>query len=231
MTALERPPVDLSEIEDALREMWRGDEPRDQPVIRAHAATLVVYTLDRQLTRVEETIGAITRRFPGRVILIAAKHAMGEGLHAGVFAHCHLAPEGHVCGEEITIGAGGLDPRGLPSIVAGLRPADVPSFLWWDAPVASRTVLMTELAKHVRRVIVDTGRARSPRRALGALAAFYRARSPAPIVDLAWTRMRAWRELIAGCFDSPRASALPRCTAAAARPLSPRGHPARKTRC
>jgi glucose-6-phosphate dehydrogenase assembly protein OpcA len=196
-------PADASAIERALRELWTP-AAEGELVVRAQAATLLIYTTSTDRRRLDRTIDQVMRQFPGRAILIDAAGDHGEpGLEAWISARCHPGLGGHVCGEQITVAAAGEPAETLPSLVAGLRPPDVPAFLWWDAPIPERGGLLLALADEVERLIVDSRAYPPADRALALLADLSGGPLEAAVGDLSWTGTAPWRELVAQFFDAP----------------------------
>jgi glucose-6-phosphate dehydrogenase assembly protein OpcA len=228
-------PVEVEAIERASRDLWTLPDDPAQPVVRAQAATLVVYSSDAE--RANHAIEEVAVRFPGRSILIESdRGAELPGFEAWIAGRCHPGLGGHVCAEQITLAAAGEPPASLPPLVAALRPTDVPACLWWDAPLPARPQLLRRLADGMARVVVDSGRggrqtedgrrrAEDGRRSTEAphassvlrlpssalllrTLALVRSRRLPPVADLAWTRITPWRELVAQCFDPPEARGL-----------------------
>lgn len=209
--------VEVGAIEAALEELWATDAQQDEPVVRARAATLIFCTRGRReagavwppppgsLAGLQGTIDQVMRRYPGRVIgLFLGEEAHGP-LEAWVSARCHLGLGGHVCGEQVTV-AGSGDVTALAGLVAALRPPDLPTFLWWDAPLTRGHDLLHALADKAHEVIVDSGRPDATPGALAHVSALIRQMKEATVSDLSWARAAPWRELVAQFFDPEAAT-------------------------
>ena len=202
--------ISISAIERELSALWQtapGDEERVLAT-RTSVLNLVVYAEgDEAAARAADTVAQLAGSHPSRAIIVAAypRHDTAS-LDTTLSAHCHIASSGHgkFCCEQVTIEATGEAVEHVAGVVAPLLLPDLPTVLWWQGvpPLDSRP--FQRLVEIADRLIVDVeqfgyGQAallqvQKVRQALGAHCA---------LADLAWTRLRPWRELIASLFDPP----------------------------
>ncbi|MEX0800267.1 MAG: glucose-6-phosphate dehydrogenase assembly protein OpcA [Dehalococcoidia bacterium] len=204
--------VDVAEIEHALTGLWMSaaGADGDAPIVRASALTLVAYVTDpRSADRIAEVIAQASRRHPNRSIVIVnePRHSL-EGPEATISARCQVPHAGgkQVCSEQITLRASGPVLDELHGTVLPLLVSDMPVFLWWQGLPDLGSHLFGQLLANCDRLIVDSDQFPS-QRAAAALAGIHRlAREEAvSATDINWSRLTAWRELIAQFFDAPPA--------------------------
>jgi glucose-6-phosphate dehydrogenase assembly protein OpcA len=200
--------VELAEIETALTRFWRypGVPEQGGPVTRACMANVVIFcrNTDEEQEIVQE-IPAIVAQHPSRVLLLVADaQSQSEDLEAFVSAHCRFIEGGEqICSEHVTVRAGSVSIRRLPSTVRSLLLGDLATALWWAPPEAPPLfgTLFNDLAALADQVIYDSVAWTDPLRQL-IVTANWVGRGHATIVsDLAWRRPKLWRRLIAQSLD------------------------------
>lgn len=203
--------VDVAEIEHALTGLWKSaaaDGDGDAPIVRASALTLVVYVTEAQSAdQIAEVIVQASRRHPNRSIVIVnePRHSL-EGPEATISARCQVPHAGgkQVCSEQITLRASGPILDELHGTVLPLLVSDMPVFLWWQGLPDLGSHLFGQLLANCDRLIVDSAQFPSER-AAASLADVHRLAREEGVsaTDLNWSRLTAWRELIAQFFDAP----------------------------
>jgi glucose-6-phosphate dehydrogenase assembly protein OpcA len=209
-------PVELAEVEDTLDRLWGpaaakagGPELENPAVTRVALANVVVVLLGPDRPGLEETIGAITSRYPSRLIVLRSSPDSGRRLEAEVSAQCHLPSPGRpqVCSEVIILRT---PPEGcdlLPGAVRSLRESELHSVLWWCDDPRSAPDMFTQLAEGSTRVIFDRP---DPESDPAAVASASWNDPDSKVRDLAWFGLTPWRERIADLFDPPATSELTR---------------------
>jgi glucose-6-phosphate dehydrogenase assembly protein OpcA len=133
---------------------------------------------------------------------------MDAPMQAWISAQCWLPFAGgpQICCEAITVAARGDAAHDLPNTLVSLLVPDLPVFLYWRSFRISDQELIEGLAQFSDLLIVDSHASKDNlaerERLLDLL------RHPpggVPIRDLNWSRLTAWRELIAQFFDPPGA--------------------------
>ena len=200
--------VDLAAIEHELARFWYDPEALDggTPVTRACMANLVIFcrnTCEEQ--EITQEIPVIVAQHPSRVLLLVADaNSQSAGLEALVSAHCRHIEEGQqICSEQVTVRAGSVGIRRLPSLVRSLLLGDLATSLWWaipEAPPLSGT-LFDELTDLADQVIYDSVAWTDPLHQLIGTANWIGRGHAKIIADLAWRRPKLWRRLIAQSLD------------------------------
>lgn len=203
-------PIPASRVGAALAEQWRevavalsaaGDA---SPPWHVHAATTIVYAGGVATAGLESDLDALARAAPGRILVVVDEPDGPAGLTGEVAISCTPDPASGVqlCQERVLLRRGG-GAGGLGSVLLALRIPDVPTGLWWleEPPWESREWASLAHGGLADAVLLDSARFSEPAAGLARLAAAAQAGLPAR--DLNWSRIRGWREVIAGCFDDP----------------------------
>ena len=130
--------VDVNKIEKELASMWSGvsktgDASGGAGVTRACALNLIVYTTPMDdHSQLEGTLTQINEQHPGRtLILVVYRETATPRLEGYVSMRCRLLGAGkQICGEQVTIEAGGPMVDTAATAVAPLLVPDVPVYLW-----------------------------------------------------------------------------------------------------
>lgn len=203
--------LDSAALERALSELWQQatGTGNGAPVARARALTLIVYTEDDESMEFAGRVAqALPERHPCRGILLHVRPDQDGPLRAGVTIQCAVGGgERKVCSEQITVTAGGDSRQYLADAVLPLIVTDLPAVVWWTGrPRPADPVLRRFARGAVDRVLLDSNLFRDPGAGLIALARW--CEDPARravLADLAWERLRGWRQLIAQTMDPPDA--------------------------
>lgn len=207
--------VDAVKLERELAAMWAEmgaggqDAASSSPsagVTRACALNLVVYS-ERQEERaeVDALLEEVVERHPCRSIVLYADRGAEEArLEAYVSTRCQLASRGakRICGEQVTIEAGGPIVQTLSTAVSPLLVPDVPSFLWWKDIPHYDDKLFNRLAQLSDRVVIDSASFDNPHDDMVRLAEIVReSAGRMRLSDLNWGRLTTWRSLVASFWD------------------------------
>ncbi|MEW4567069.1 glucose-6-phosphate dehydrogenase assembly protein OpcA [Tautonia sp. JC769] len=201
-------PVELSEVEQALDQLWgpaaekTGGPELDAPAVtRVVLANVVIVNLGPARPGMDETIEAITTQYPSRLIVLGTDPGAGRKLRAEVSAQCHLPAPGRpqVCSEQIILRASVEGRDLLPAAVRSLVESDLHSVLWWCDDPREAPALFEQLAGEATRVILDLP---DPAADPAALAAAMEPKGCQTARDLAWFSLTTWRSLIADQFDA-----------------------------
>lgn len=206
--------VDVTQINRQLQQLWQlaaesGPPTAQHAVTRAVLLNFVVIcdSADAQ-DRVTAVLGKLTAAYPSRAIVVVAQpEAPQPELSAAISAHCHPAGGGRkqVCCEQITIHATGPRVASVASAVLSLLEADLPTILWWPGNFLEQPVLFAQLSTVADRLLFDTSQWSNPWQHLPALRHSRICHPHCGWADLSWTRLSAWRELVAEVFDEPLA--------------------------
>jgi glucose-6-phosphate dehydrogenase assembly protein OpcA len=149
--------------------------------------------------RAQAAVHELGGRHPARVLTLVLDPSAREGA-PGIDAEIRLlggTAEGHdLWFEDIELDVHGRVVGHLDSLIEPLTLSDLPVVVWFvddlpsldDPLLAAADVLLVDA-----RELDDVD-------ALGGLVSLCGRR---PVVDLSWTRLRPWRELLAGLFEGP----------------------------
>jgi glucose-6-phosphate dehydrogenase assembly protein OpcA len=203
--------IDVGKIEKELAAMWeqasRSEGADDAGVVRACALNLIVYTTAQEdRAQIDEMLEAVGQQHPGRaLVLVADREASAPSLEAYVSSRCRVLGASHrqVCGEQVTIEAGGPIVETAASAIAPLLVPDVPVFLWWKDIPHYDDKLFDRMARMSDRVVIDSAGFDHPHEDMLRLGALVRSFTDktARISDLNWGRLTSWRMLLASFWD------------------------------
>lgn len=213
--------VDFTAIERELAGLWKEasaapDGGSSPAVMRACQLNLVVLCRSsEEAARATSLAAQVTRVCPSRVLMAvldidpAPQSRAERGLEAFISAHCSYTPGAgkgkQVCCEQITIAArGDAAAARLPGAVLPLLLPDLPVVLWWPGEPDLTNDNARRLIDASDRVVIDSRRFTDATARYRHVAVLDR-----PVADLAWQRLRAWRELAAGLFDGGRFADYP----------------------
>jgi glucose-6-phosphate dehydrogenase assembly protein OpcA len=188
---ISNPPVeltDLSQVERALAASRAGGPGS----VRATTLNLVAYApTPDDVAFTQRALERIGGSRPLRAIIAGTGP---NGVRATVSASCWLGSGlQQVCSEQVLLTA---RADALPSAVVSLLVPDLPTFVWWQGPIAQGLPLLSELAMLGTSAIVDSN--------VSSLEGVDGVRQIEPAVtDLAWLRLESWREAVASLFDPP----------------------------
>lgn len=197
--------IDAARLESELSAMWAEvSGGGESGVVRACVLNLIVYAEgDEGRAGVDAVLDEVIERHPCRALVVVADREGGPArLEAYISTRCQLSPRGskQICGEQITIEAGGAAVETAWTAVAPLLVPDVPVFLWWkDSPRYDERVF-ERLSALADRVVVDSASFNRPRDDLIRLAGLLET-GRLRLTDLNWGRLTSWRSLVAGFWD------------------------------
>jgi len=205
--------VDVNKIEKELASMWSGmsktgDTSDSTGVTRACALNLIVYTTPTDdHSQLEEMLGQLNEQHPGRtLILVVYRDIPTPRLEGYVSMRCRLlgANGKQVCGEQVTIEAGGTLIETAATAVAPLLVPDVPVYLWWNDIPHYEDKLFDRLAQMADRIVIDSAAFDRPYDDVLRLSQTISDQSRRMRVsDLNWGRLTSWRTLLASFWDVP----------------------------
>jgi glucose-6-phosphate dehydrogenase assembly protein OpcA len=222
-----RPSTTLARLERELRELWsEPTAPGELPKTRVCTMNLVVVARGEELaTRYTKVVDEVTASIPARAIVLALESGGSDAdagtLDGDVSAVCSIDPDGKqaVCSERVRLIAKGLREGPIASAIEALLVPELPTNVVWVGPDANELPLVTALGRDAQRVVLDSEYASlSSAYALDASSEPQPSQAPAAalpggepegpghalnVVDLAWTRLSAFREMCARFFDDP----------------------------
>lgn len=203
--------VDVAGLERQLASRWRetaaeGGEGKPG-VTRVCVANLVVYEPAAEARpELDVLLEEVAAQTPTRVIVLLADRSGATRLDASVSTRCRPALKGRrqLCGEQITIEAGGAMIESVASAVEPLLVPDIAAFLWWKDIPNHEDKLFSRLVEMVDRVVIDSAAFDRPRADLSRVARLVASRGEEMLLsDLNWGRLTSWRSLVASFWDVP----------------------------
>jgi glucose-6-phosphate dehydrogenase assembly protein OpcA len=198
-------PVNYSDIERSLAELWRGAQGSDaEGLTRAALWNVVAHTDNsQQHAFASETLGRASASVPQRTIVVRAEPQGPAQMSSWISANCHrVGGDKQVCSEEISIMAGGERVARIPPLVNALLIPDMPVAMWWVGDLPNEQAdYVTTLLDPADWIIVDSADFNS----VGDLELVTRLTditTTAP-ADLNWVRLEEWRQATASIFDGP----------------------------
>ena len=214
----------VAEADALLAKLWASSEARrflvsDSPADATTAEPIAVRTGVMNLAVVANgaeraahaaSILATLPRNPSRTLFIVPRDPEGPATFAArLEVFCAVTPRGDgtsACTELLWIDVGGPAAHHLASIVPPLSLHDLPTLLWWDAPVNAAENDVRQLLRGVDRVIIDG--ATQPSDGLATIHTLFAAAESAGVAltDFALLRQGRWRDSIATMFDEEAAA-------------------------
>jgi glucose-6-phosphate dehydrogenase assembly protein OpcA len=214
----------VAEADALLSKLWASSEARrflvsDSPTdatttepiaVRTGVMNLAVVANGAERAAHAASILATLPRNPSRTLFIVPRDPEGPATFAArLEVFCAVTPRGDgtsACTELLWIDVGGPAAHHLASIVPPLSLHDLPTLLWWDAPVNAAESDVRQLLRGVDRVIIDG--ATQPSDGLSTVRTLFAAAESAgvAVTDFALLRQGRWRDSIATMFDEESAA-------------------------
>lgn len=188
--------VRLSEVVESLSDLHESSTV-EQFAARTAVMTLVaVAGNDADTGPALDALRSLAGHHPARIVMVRPDPDAVAYLDARAALYS-LEREAHrVCFEEVELAVGGQAAFHLDSVVEAFTLSDLPVVVWYvdSIPEASDPLLPVASA-----ILIDSRDAPDPVQ-LRSLLALARRRT---LVDLSWSRLRPWREMLASLFDPP----------------------------
>ncbi len=201
--------VEMSRIEEALRQAWRAEAARVPGTLaaRTNVLNLIVHTpSETEGAQVAAAVEQLGIRHPSRTIIVVADPTATEpSINAWIGTQVHQLPgsDRRLFFEQVTLAASGEAANHLPPIIDPILISELPDFLWWLHEPAFRSSSFSQMLDLVDRLIVDSATFAVPARGMHELAELVVIPYGVALSDFAWDRLRPWRELVAQFFDPP----------------------------
>lgn len=209
----------VAEADALLAKLWASSEARRllvpnasagsttaEPIaVRTGVMNLAVVANGAERAAHAASILATLPRSPSRTLFIVPRDPEGPATFAArLEVFCAVTPRGDgtsACTELLWIDVGGAAAHHLASIVPPLSLHDLPTLLWWDAPMNATENDVRQLLRGVDRVIIDG--ATQPGNGLSTIGTLFIAAESAGVAltDFALLRQGRWRDSIATMFD------------------------------
>jgi glucose-6-phosphate dehydrogenase assembly protein OpcA len=200
--------VDVAGLERQLAETWSKNAREGQTgLTRVCVVNLIIFVPNlAERGELDELLEEVAAQTPGRIIVILVDCDSPSRLDAYVSTRCGVALKGRtqVCGEQVTIEAGGAACQTAASAVEPLLVPDIPAFLWWKDIPHDEDKLFARLVEMSDRVVIDSAAFDHTHADLRRVARLVESRADVlRLSDLNWGRLTTWRNLIANFWDVP----------------------------
>jgi glucose-6-phosphate dehydrogenase assembly protein OpcA len=200
--------VELSSVTDidAIKtELWRARQDVDEHDKGLRVATttmnFVVFINDPDHRKwVLERVEMIADKHPCRTIILDAN---ADRTGADIFVSSLDEAGSTIHGERIELGVPDVDGATLRNIVGQLRVPGVETHLLWSAIRITESARFKELIEIADSIVVDSSGAVRDGSTVAELARFFGQYRHIPMRDLAWMRLKPWRDMVARFFDDP----------------------------
>ena len=192
---------------ELLRQMKEMQGPDERPVQRTRMANLVVYCASqKRAASLNAEIPEVVNVHPARVLLLVAdEESASTELETTVLVRpLRLGSHGFSFSEQVTLTAGCGAVHHLPFAVRALLIGDLPTNLWWAAPVPPPFAgpILYELAEHAQQIVYDSMGWPDPARGVAATAGWLEQIERAGpgcwrvASDINWRRLKYWRRML-----------------------------------
>ncbi|HET6965544.1 MAG TPA: glucose-6-phosphate dehydrogenase assembly protein OpcA [Acidimicrobiales bacterium] len=186
--------VRLADVASALADL------RDQSTGHQSSARTAVMTLvavapgDDQAYAATDALRGLAGHHPSRIVILRPDTDSVAHLDARASLYALNHDHSRVCFEEVRLDVGGQAALHLDSLVEAFTLSDLPVVTWYVSaiPAASDPLLSVATA-----ILIDSRDAPDP----GQLRSLLQLARRRTLVDLSWSRLQPWRELLAALFD------------------------------
>jgi glucose-6-phosphate dehydrogenase assembly protein OpcA len=185
---------ELNDLRDASTEA--GQPPR----LRTSVMTHVAWVPERWAEAAHGVMAELGERHPSRVILLFPQPEEDrDEIDADVDYRCFVRGgiEREVCSEVVSLRLCGRRARAPASIVQPLLVSDLPVFLRWRGELPFGSPELEELVDVADRLVVDAREWADPAPAFARLSGLLDRTAAS---DIAWARIRPWREAVASLW-------------------------------
>jgi glucose-6-phosphate dehydrogenase assembly protein OpcA len=209
MSAVESIPLGQVERELA-RQLGEGQGGPETPLPRARLSNLLIFcNKPEQAETINQALPRIVATHPARVLLL-----IGEAVELPLEVHlnvwCQVEDRKKICTEQVTLRAGGRHVDQLSYAVRELLIGDLPTNLWWAAPVPPPLAgqLLYGLGERAQQIIYDSIGWAEPARGVAATSAWLAKVERGPgegpwrvAADINWRRLKFWRRMLSQALD------------------------------
>ncbi len=193
--------IRISQVVNALADL------RDQSGEHHSSARTAVMTLiavapsDDQAYAATEAMRALAGHHPARIIMLRPDPDSVASLSARTTLYAFEGDHHRVNFEEVQLEVGGQAARHLDSLVEVFTLSDLPVAVWYVSSIPDPADPLLSVAN---AIVIDSRDAPDP----GQLRALLQLARRRTLVDLSWSRLLPWREMLSALFDPPAARAL-----------------------
>ena len=175
-------------------------DPGQPPRLRTSVMTHVAWIPERWAEAAHNVMAELGERHPSRVILLFPRpDDPRDVIDAEVDYRCFVRGglEREVCSEVISLRLCGTRAKAPASVVQPLLVSDLPVFLRWRGDLPFGSSELEQLADVADRLVVDAREWGEPEAAFARLPELC---DRVQTSDIAWARIRPWREAVAALW-------------------------------
>lgn len=192
--------IPIHDVEATLRRLWEAEGVAGAP--RASTLNLLVALSGVDaLSAAQDTVEVVAAHHPSRAIFLVPDASTPDpGLAAEVRVLCPMPETTAFCCEYIILHVReDAWPHVHSTVLTFLLP-ELPVSLWWERPLDQEDHLFRRLQSLADTLIVDSAITEQPEGLVQGLLTLGE-KFPWGCLDLVWTRLLPWRELLAQTFD------------------------------
>ena len=188
--------VRLSDVVGALADL------RDQSTDHQSSARTAVMTLvavapgDEQAYGATGALRSLAGHHPSRIVLLRPDPDSVAHLNGRTTLYAYENDHHRIHFEEVRLEVGGQAAYHLDSLVEAFTLSDLPVVVWYVNSIPEPHDPLLSVAS---AILIDSRDAPDP----GQLRSLLQLARRRTVVDLSWSRLQPWRELLAGLFDPP----------------------------
>ncbi len=202
--------VNVAAVEKELALFWKSAGEGNEAAMRACSCNLIAVVQNREDAKAfPQVLARLSEWHPNRSIVTyiepGGQPTQADGMQAWISAQCFQPLRGgtQVCCEAITIAARGKAVTDLPNTLLSLLVPDLPVYLYWRSFKITDKELIARMARFSHLLIVDSHQSRQDaQNRFHLLQLLIDQPAGIAIRDLNWSRITAWRDLIAQFFDA-----------------------------
>lgn len=206
--------VPLWQVERELSLQMKALQGEDErPVQRARMANLVIYCAGRErAAQLDRDIPEVVSVHPARVLLLVMDdESSNTELETAVLVRpIRIGSHGFGFSEQVTLTAGRGAAHHFPFAVRSLLIGDLPTNLWWAAPVSPPFAgpILYDLSEHTQQIVYDSIGWPDPARGVAATAGWLEQMEGGHVPgrwrvasDINWRRLKYWRRMLTQALE------------------------------
>lgn len=192
--------VSLDNVQKELTNLRNHCQKGEQE--KACLFNVIIYTHDLQRTAYYKDLAEqVMQQFPCHIIFIQGNRQQTKNeLKINVSIEKRNNSD-EISGDQIFIEVSGEDYERIPFLITSYLVPDLPVHLVWGQDIIQEDLLLVRLQQFASRLIIDSDATQDLQQFSQHILVDLN-RLNIPIVDMNWTRIEGWREVIAQTFDT-----------------------------
>jgi glucose-6-phosphate dehydrogenase assembly protein OpcA len=186
--------VRLPDVVGALADLRHQSGAQHSAARTAVMTLIAVAPADEQAYDATATLRTLAGHHPARIVIVRPDPDSVAHLDAQTYLYALESDHHRINFEEVRLEVGGQAALHLDSLVEAFTLSDLPAVVWYvnSIPAAHDPLLSVAHA-----ILIDSRDAPDP----GQLRSLLQLARRRTVVDLSWTRLLPWRELLAALFE------------------------------